>query len=48
MTTLIKDLIRIPEVVHKGDYVLKLTEGVRETRRDGRQLRRHGSVGAVL
>jgi len=26
--TLIKDLIQIPEVVHKGDFVLKLTEGV--------------------
>lgn len=26
--TLIKDLIEIPEVVHRGDFVLKLTEGV--------------------
>jgi hypothetical protein len=26
--TLIKDLIDLPEVVHKGDFVLKLTEGV--------------------
>lgn len=26
--TLIKDLIQIPEVVHKGDFVLKLTEGI--------------------
>ena len=26
--TLIKDLIAIPEVVHRGDFVLKLTEGV--------------------
>ena len=26
--TLIKDLIQIPEVVHTGDFVLKLTEGV--------------------
>ena len=26
--TLIKDLISIPEVVHRGDFVLKLTEGV--------------------
>jgi len=28
MTTLIKDLIDIPERVQKGDFVLKLTEGV--------------------
>jgi hypothetical protein len=26
--TLIRDLIAVPEVVHRGDYVLKLTEGV--------------------
>ncbi len=26
--TLIKDLIEIPEQVQKGDFVLKLTEGV--------------------
>jgi len=26
--TLIKDLIEIPEVVHRGDFVLELTEGV--------------------
>lgn len=26
--TLIKDLIKIPEAVHRGDFVLKLTEGV--------------------
>ena len=26
--TLIKDLIEIPEAVHRGDFVLKLTEGV--------------------
>ena len=26
--TLIKDLIKIPEVVHRGDFVLKLTEGI--------------------
>jgi len=35
--TLIKDLIEIPEVVHRGDFVLKLTEGVarpEETVRD--------------
>ena len=25
---LIKDLIKIPEAVHRGDYVLKLTEGI--------------------
>lgn len=28
MTTLLKDLISIPERVHKGDFVLKLSEGV--------------------
>lgn len=28
MTKFIKELIKIPEVVHKGDFVLKLTEGV--------------------
>ncbi|HBP23818.1 MAG TPA: hypothetical protein DEA08_39330, partial [Planctomycetes bacterium] len=28
MTTLIKDLINIPEKVHKGDFVLRLTEGI--------------------
>ena len=28
MTTLIRELIEIPEAVHKGDFVLKLTEGV--------------------
>ena len=28
MTTLIKDLIDIPEKVHKGDFVLRLTEGI--------------------
>ncbi len=27
-TTLIKDLIEIPEQVHRGDFVLRLTEGV--------------------
>lgn len=32
MTELLKDLITIPEHVHKGDYVLKLTEGVGEDR----------------
>ena len=26
--TLIKDLIDVPEVVHKGDFVLRLTEGI--------------------
>lgn len=31
MTELLKDLITIPEHVHKGDYVLKLTEGVGES-----------------
>ncbi|MHB2019146.1 MAG: hypothetical protein ACYCW6_19530, partial [Candidatus Xenobia bacterium] len=30
--TLIKDLIHIPEQVHKGDFVLKLTEGVEHAR----------------
>jgi hypothetical protein len=37
MTTLIRDLIDIPEQVHRGDFVLRLTEGVahpRETMRD--------------
>ena len=28
MTTLLKDLIEIPEQVQKGDFVLRLTEGV--------------------
>lgn len=28
MTTLIRDLIEIPDRVHKGDFVLKLTEGL--------------------
>jgi hypothetical protein len=28
MTTYIKDLIDLPEKVHVGDFVLKLTEGV--------------------
>ncbi len=28
MTTYIKDLIDLPEKVHGGDFVLKLTEGV--------------------
>ncbi|MBI5446424.1 MAG: phage resistance protein [Deltaproteobacteria bacterium] len=28
MTTLVKDLISIPERVHRGDFVLRLTEGV--------------------
>ena len=28
MTTYIKDLIDLPERVHGGDFVLKLTEGV--------------------
>ena len=31
--TLIKDLIDIPEHVHRGDYVLKLTEGVNDPER---------------
>ncbi|HPA52709.1 MAG TPA: DUF6079 family protein, partial [Thermoanaerobaculia bacterium] len=26
--TLLKDLIRVPERVHQGDFVLKLTDGV--------------------
>ena len=30
MTTFIKDLIKIPEAVHRGDFVLKLTEGVKD------------------
>lgn len=30
MTTLLKDLIHIPEQVHKGDFVLRLSEGVDE------------------
>ena len=37
MTTLLKDLIEIPEQVQKGDFVLRLTEGViraEETLRD--------------
>jgi hypothetical protein len=37
MTTLIRDLIHVPEEVNKGDFVLKLTEGVahpEETLRD--------------
>ena len=29
MTTLIKDLIDIPERVQKGDYVLKLVEDIK-------------------
>src|ERR687887_1238658 len=28
MNTLIKDLIHVPEHVHRGDFVLRLTEGV--------------------
>jgi len=28
--TLIKELIEIPERVHQGDFVLKLTEGVKQ------------------
>ena len=32
MTELLKDLIPIPEHVHKGDFVLKLTDGVTEAR----------------
>ena len=32
MTELLKDLIPIPEHVHKGDFVLKLTEGVTDER----------------
>src|SRR5690606_4478331 len=28
--TLLRDLIHIPKQVHKGDYVLKLTDGVRD------------------
>src|SRR5687767_10702149 len=37
MTTLIRELIDIPEQVHRGDFVLRLTEGVthpEETLRD--------------
>ena len=37
MTTLIRELIDIPEQVHRGDFVLRLTEGVarpQETLRD--------------
>ena len=37
MTTLIRELIDIPEQVYRGDFVLRLTEGVthpRETLRD--------------
>jgi len=30
MATLIKDLIPIPTAVHRGDFVLKLTEGVKD------------------
>ena len=30
MTTYIKDLIDLPEKVHGGDFVLKLTEGVED------------------
>lgn len=32
MTVYIKDLIQLPEKVHGGDFVLKLTEGVRDDR----------------
>ena len=28
MSTLIRDLIELPEQVHRGDFVLRLTEGV--------------------
>ena len=45
--TLLSELIEIPEQVHKGDFVLRLTEGVGR-RRDARQLRRHAPVGALL
>jgi len=33
MPTYIKDLIKIPEAVHRGDFVLKLTEGVTDPKK---------------
>ena len=45
--TLIRDLIEIPERVHGGDFVLKLSEGVaRRTRRHSARLRGYAATGA--
>ena len=43
--TLIKDLIEIPDRVDKGDFVLKLAEGVESPRSDAARLRRHARAG---
>lgn len=39
MPTLLKDLIEIPEIVHKGDFVLRLSDGVTH---------RHETLGAYV
>ena len=46
--TLIKELIEIPTAVHRGDFVLKLTEGVDRPAKDGGRLRRHQPVSEVF
>jgi hypothetical protein len=43
---LLKDLITIPERVHQGDFVLKLSEGRGPRRADAARLRGHAAAGA--
>ena len=42
--TLISDLIDLPEQVHRGDFVLRLSEGVEHPAETLRRLRRHAAA----
>ena len=47
-TVYIKDLIKIPEHVGKGDFVLRLAEGVTDPEGTVKTLSGYASVGEML
>ena len=46
--TLISDIFDIPTQVHQGDFVLRLTEGVRASGRNPAHLRGHAAAGDLF